>query len=109
MTTLQELLQRREELERRIAETQNQERTEAIDTIRRLMAEHGLSVEDVTAGRRAAKAAAGASGERAKVPAKYRNPATGESWSGRGLQPRWLKAALAEGRQLSDFSISDAA
>ena len=85
MTTLQELLQRREELERRIAESQNQERTEAIETVRRLMAEHGLSV------------------------AKYRNPATGESWSGRGLQPRWLKAALAEGRQLSDFSISEAA
>ena len=30
-----------------------------------------------------------------KVAAKYRNASTGESWSGRGLQPRWLKAALA--------------
>ena len=40
-----------------------------------------------------------------KVPAKYRDPATGTSWSGRGLQPKWLKAALANGRKLSDFAV----
>lgn len=39
-----------------------------------------------------------------KGPAvKYRNAATGESWTGRGLQPRWLKVALAEGKTLADF------
>lgn len=109
MTTLQDLLQQRAELERQIAETQRQEHAEAIATIRQLMAEHGLSVEDITATRSGAKAVRAANGQRAKVPAKYRDPATGESWSGRGLQPRWLKAALAEGKQLSDFLISDAA
>lgn len=40
---------------------------------------------------------------------KYRNPATGDTWSGRGLQPRWLKQALAEGRQLADFAVEQAA
>jgi DNA-binding protein H-NS len=39
------------------------------------------------------------------VPAKYRDPATGTGWSGRGLQPKWLKAALADGRKLSDFAV----
>ena len=52
-----------------------------------------------SAGPRARKKAGG------KVAAKYRNASTGESWSGRGLQPRWLKAALASGRKLSDFAL----
>ncbi|MDZ5459601.1 H-NS histone family protein [Azohydromonas lata] len=110
MTSLQELLNQRAELERQIAETQRQERSEAIATIRQLMADHDLSIEDVTATRGASRSAASATdGRRAKVAAKYRNPATGESWTGRGLQPKWLKAALAEGKQLADFLIPDAA
>ena len=36
---------------------------------------------------------------------KYRHPSTGATWSGRGLQPAWLKAALANGRRLSDFDV----
>jgi DNA-binding protein H-NS len=35
---------------------------------------------------------------------KYRTAQTGETWTGRGLQPRWLKAALAAGAKLSDFT-----
>jgi DNA-binding protein H-NS len=40
-----------------------------------------------------------------KVAAKYRNSATGDTWSGRGLQPNWLKAALASGRKIEDFAV----
>ena len=39
-----------------------------------------------------------------KVPAKYRGP-NGESWSGRGKQPRWLAALVAEGRTPAEFLI----
>lgn len=38
-------------------------------------------------------------------PVKYRNAMTGETWSGRGLQPAWLKAALAAGKTLADFEV----
>jgi ParB/RepB/Spo0J family partition protein len=38
-------------------------------------------------------------------PVRYRNPATGETWSGRGLQPKWLKAAIAAGNQLIDYAV----
>lgn len=38
-----------------------------------------------------------------KTVARYRNAATGETWSGRGLMPKWLKAATAAGAKLSDF------
>ena len=39
-----------------------------------------------------------------KVPPKYRGPG-GETWSGRGLRPRWLSAALKSGHKLNDFLI----
>jgi hypothetical protein len=41
--------------------------------------------------------------------AKYRNAATGETWSGRGLQPKWLKAAISAGANLDDFSVTSGA
>jgi ParB/RepB/Spo0J family partition protein len=34
---------------------------------------------------------------------KYRYALTGETWTGRGLQPAWLKAQLGMGRHLDDF------
>ena len=67
------------------------------------MAEYGLTVADL--GGKAARARRRPSPAAARSPAKYRNASTGESWSGRGLQPRWLKAALASGKKLSDFAV----
>ncbi len=44
-----------------------------------------------------------------KVEPKYRNPANAEeTWTGRGKQPRWLAAYIAEGRNLEDFLIQGA-
>ena len=40
-----------------------------------------------------------------KVAAKYRG-AEGQSWSGRGLMPRWLKTLVAEGRTKEEFLVS---
>jgi DNA-binding protein H-NS len=41
-----------------------------------------------------------------KVFPKYRNPRNpGETWCGRGTQPRWLTAELRGGKRLSDFMI----
>lgn len=41
-----------------------------------------------------------------KVNIKYRDALTGSTWSGRGVQPAWLKAELAKGRKLSDFDLA---
>ncbi|MEY8875225.1 MAG: H-NS family nucleoid-associated regulatory protein, partial [Leptothrix sp. (in: b-proteobacteria)] len=54
---------------------------------------------------RAPKAASTATPATRKVAPKYRDPSTGETWSGRGLQPKWLKAALETGRSLEEFSV----
>ena len=107
MSTLQELLAQKAELERKIQETQRNERQSAIDKVRALMAEFGLSVEDLggkgtSSGSGRAKKAEGGSARKAAV--KYRD-AAGNTWSGRGLQPRWLKEALASGKALSDFAV----
>lgn len=101
MATLQELLAQKASLEKQIAETQREERANAIAQVKSIMSEHGLTLADLS--QRAAPART--EGTPRKVAAKYRNGDTGETWSGRGLQPKWLKAALADGKQLSDFAI----
>ena len=41
-----------------------------------------------------------------RVHPKFRNPGNpGETWAGRGKQPRWLTAQLKAGKQLDDFKI----
>ena len=40
-----------------------------------------------------------------KVAAKYKGP-NGETWSGRGLKPRWLTAEIKKGKKLESFAIA---
>ena len=101
MASLHELIAQKEALEREIEKTRQNDRSEAIAKVRALMDEYGLTVADLAA-RNSAKPHAG---KGVKVAAKYRNTATGETWSGRGLQPKWLKAALAAGGRLADFAV----
>jgi DNA-binding protein H-NS len=102
-TNLSELLNQKAALEKQIAEMQQNERSDAIAQVRSLMAQHGLSVADIASKAGGPKISGPKMG--AKVAAKYRNPATGDAWSGRGLKPKWLQAALSAGRSLSDFAV----
>ena len=102
MATLQELLAQKAALERQIDEARREDRAAAIAQVKALMAQHGLTATDLV-GKAVPARSAGNSG--GKIAAKYRNQETGETWSGRGLKPKWLTAALAAGRSLSDFAI----
>jgi DNA-binding protein H-NS len=102
MPSLQELLAQRAEIEKKISDAQREERTAAIAKVRALMAEHGLTAADLSGKGPTTRAAAKPTG---KVAAKFRDTATGDTWSGRGLQPKWLKAAIAGGAKLEDFAI----
>lgn len=42
-----------------------------------------------------------------KVAPRFRGP-DGETWSGRGLRPKWLTALLADGHKLEEFAIEAA-
>jgi DNA-binding protein H-NS len=101
MSSIQELLAQKAALEKQIAEAQRSARAEAIAKVKALMAEYGLSVADLAGKAASAPKAEGTK----KVAAKYRDPATGQSWTGRGLKPKWLQAALASGKSLSDFAL----
>jgi len=104
MASLQDLLDRKAALEREIEATRRQERADAVSKIKALMSEYGLTMADLTA-KGASKSAATGSRGGGKVAVKYRNAATGDTWSGRGLQPKWLKAALAAGRTIEEFAV----
>lgn len=99
MTSISELLAQKAALEQQIAEAQHAERAGAVAQVRALMAEHGLSLADLSTKSSAPKRSG------SKVAAKYRDAATGDTWSGRGLQPKWLKQALESGKQISDFAV----
>ena len=101
MASLQDLLDRKAALEKEIEATRKQERADAISKVRSLMSQYGLTVSDLSA-KGTPKHSGGKGG---KVAVKYRNTATGDTWSGRGLQPKWLKAALAAGRKVEEFAV----
>lgn len=101
MTSIQDLLAQKAALEKQIAEAQRAARTDAIAKVKALMAEYGLTAADLAGKAPAAPKAEGSK----KVAAKYRDPASGQAWTGRGLKPKWLQAALATGKQLSDFAL----
>ena len=104
MASLNDLLAQKASLEKQIADAQRAERGEAVTRVKALMAEYGLTLADL--GPRATAAQRGVGGKTgAKVAPKYRNPATGQTWSGRGLKPTWLAAALADGKSLADFAL----
>ena len=109
MASLNELLAQRAALEKQIADAQRVERGDAIARVKSLMTEYGLSMADL--GMRAVAAPHSASRRGAgpnsgvKVAPKFRHPSTGQTWSGRGLKPTWLAAALADGKRMEDFAI----
>ncbi|MDQ6628921.1 MAG: H-NS histone family protein [Pseudomonadota bacterium] len=102
MATLHELMAQKEAIERQIDQTKKQQRGDAVAKVHALMSEYGLTLADLGAKQSGKPKSGGSAG---KVPAKYRNTSTGETWSGRGLQPRWLKAALASGKKIGDFTV----
>ncbi|MFM7534032.1 MAG: H-NS family nucleoid-associated regulatory protein [Rubrivivax sp.] len=105
MASIAQLLEQKAALERQIADAQKEAKSAAIAQVKSLMAEHGLTMADLTARAPAAAPKAKASGGGGKVAVKFRHAATGDTWTGRGLKPKWLKAQLDAGKQLSDFAV----
>ncbi|KON79318.1 H-NS histone family protein [Azoarcus sp. PA01] len=106
MSTYQEILAQIEALKQQAEEIRQAEITGVIADIRQKIADYNLSAADLGFGG-AARAVKPATGKRGAVKAKYRNPATGASWSGRGVMPKWLKAELDAGKAKEAFLIAD--
>ncbi|MCX7155363.1 MAG: H-NS histone family protein [Rhodocyclales bacterium] len=98
MATYQELKARAEELMRQAEAARKAETAAMIAEIQAKMAEYGITVADLRGG--AKKPAT-----RKAVAAKYRHPATHETWSGRGRPPHWLADEVAKGRKREEFLV----
>ena len=88
-----------EKAEKALKERQSSKRKEVITQIKELAASIGATVDihevDKNLDRR-----------NSKVAPRYRNPADPlQSWSGRGLAPKWMQALLSQGRDKSEFEI----
>ncbi|MHA7601615.1 H-NS histone family protein [Alicycliphilus sp. T452] len=83
-----ELLKQREALEQQINEARRRELATAVAQVRELVAEYGLTQQDVFPTGRGGRTSA-TSG--VKVAPKYRDPVTGQTWTGRGKAPKWIQ------------------
>lgn len=97
MATYKELKAQAEALLKQAEVARRAESAAVVAEIQARMKEHGITLDDLKMG--------GKTKSRAVVAAKYRNPATGESWSGRGRAPKWLAEELAKGRSKEAFLI----
>lgn len=84
-STYKDLLAQRAELEQKIATARAAEVSDAVAKARRLIEEFGLTVNDVFATKKKK------TGTTSSVEPKYRDPATGQTWTGRGKPPLWIK------------------
>lgn len=83
------LLEQRQALELKIAEARVKEMASALEEVRKIIVDFDLTVDDVF-GRGKSPSRSVNTGARATVAPKYRNPETGETWTGRGKPPRWI-------------------
>ena len=115
MGNLVEIQGQIEKLQKQAAEIKAREFDKTVREIVAKMQAFGITVADLRVGKRKPGKAAtpkaarkGAVARKAKTGApvapKYRGP-DGETWTGRGLPPRWLAALIAAGRSKESFLI----
>ncbi|WP_366146092.1 H-NS histone family protein [Paraburkholderia sp.] len=97
MSTYKELLEQKRALEEQIAQAESVERTAALEQVRQAVADFNFTADDIFGKRRSTS-------DRRTGPQapKFRDPATGATWSGRGKRPRWLSD-----ENLEQFRIAD--
>lgn len=122
MTSYVELKEKAEDLMRQAEAARKSEIGAAIAEIKAKMAAYGITLADLgdkakarrrrkPKGAKAGKPAKPANGQanpakaRKPVAVKYRNPETGDTWTGRGQPSTWIKAMEAAGRKREEFLV----
>ncbi len=99
MSTYQEVMKQINELQKQAEILRRQELAEVIRDIKAKIIEFNLTAAELGLSAKTAPQTG------KTVAAKYCNPATGETWTGRGRMPKWLQAAESQGRKKEDFLI----
>ena len=94
MSSYKELLAQREHLDKQIKEVIALEKAEGIAKAKAIIEQHGLSASDLFNRKTGVKSGS------IKVAPKYRNPITGDTWTGRGKAPKWI-----DGKDRSNYLI----
>ena len=68
-----------------------EERQKTIDTVRVMISTYGITAKDLGLDKSPKVKTGPKPGN--KIAAKYRDPASGATWSGRGKTPRWINGA----------------
>ena len=95
MATLKEIDAQLAALQAQREEVRKEELKNALEQVHKLINDYGLTQSDIFTPARGRSAAAGS-----KVAPKYRDPATGATWTGRGKAPKWI-----EGQDREKFAI----
>lgn len=107
--TYSQLVQQIESLKQQADAIRKKEVGEVIGRIKEAISFYQLTAEDLgLAGRAVSKPGGKSNGAAGASGPQYRDD-SGNTWSGRGPRPRWLKAALAAGKSLDDFRAAGAA
>lgn len=78
--------------------------SKAVQKVLALMSKLGVSVDDLPRGKGRKAGGSGSRGRSTVGAAKYRDPATGKTWTGHGRAPDWIKSAANR----DDYLISGA-
>lgn len=114
MATYRELQEQAKKLLEQAEQQRKKEMSSALESISKTMAEFEISLEELFdylkgAGFKPASKTknTGKAGSKSvsKVGPKYRNPATGETWTGRGRSPGWIREAEEKGKSRDKFLI----
>lgn len=95
----EELVALRERVNKAIVDEEAARRKAAVEAVKGVASQMGFSLSDLVDGK-----AKGPSKASLGSP-KYKDPATGETWTGRGRQPEWFKTAMANGLDRKTLEI----
>ena len=104
--SLAELNQLAKDVAKAVRGYEAKQRAKALKEIQAIAKKHGVSLGDIVGGTAGKKAAKKPGKKRGKVAPKYRNPDdAAQTWTGRGRQPLWFKAAIEAGTTPDDMAI----
>jgi DNA-binding protein H-NS len=95
----QELLTLRDQIERRRQGKLDEAKSAVIEEMKGKLSALGLSLNDVVPSRRPRKS-------KPAVAVKYRSP-DGETWSGRGHAPLWLRQLELQGHNREEYAVTE--
>jgi DNA-binding protein H-NS len=103
MNDLIEIQNQIEKLQKQASEIRALEFGKTVQDILAKMAAYNITLDDLDVSKSRARKAT-LTGSKSAA-AKFKGP-NGETWSGRGLTPRWLSALVAQGRTKEEFAIA---